>query len=120
MIEVKVQLLDARARVPQYAHSGPFGDIAADLYSIEDVTVPPNQIKDVSTGIALELPAEFGALIEDRSGLASKGITTVGGVIDTGYRGEIRVLIGNLSSEPYQIRAGVRIAQLRIVHRTEA
>ena len=74
----------------------------------------------VSTGIALEFPATHGALVEDRSGLAVRGVTTLAGVIDPGYRGEIKVVVTNLSAVAVEIRAGDRIAQLRIVERIEA
>ena len=58
------------------------------------------------TGLALGLPSGFGALVEDRSGMALKGITTLAGVIDPGYRGEIKVVMTNLSSLPYTITPG--------------
>jgi dUTP pyrophosphatase len=61
-----------------------------------------------------------GALVEDRSGLAMKGITTLAGVIDPGYRGEIKIVMTNLTAEPFAIAVGDRIAQLRIVQRIEA
>src|ERR1039457_4051962 len=73
-----------------------------------------------ATGIALEFPAAHGALVEDRSGLAVRGVTTLAGVIDPGYRGEIRVVMTNLGTQPVEIKAGDRIAQLRIVQRIEA
>jgi dUTP pyrophosphatase len=66
------------------------------------------------------LPAEFGALVEDRSGLSLRGLTTLAGVIDPGYRGEIKVVMTNLSAAAVEIKAGDRIAQLRIVRRIEA
>jgi dUTP pyrophosphatase len=73
-----------------------------------------------ATGIALEFPSTHGALVEDRSGLAVRGVTTLAGVIDPGYRGEIRVVMTNLNGAPVEIKAGERIAQLRIVQRIEA
>jgi dUTP pyrophosphatase len=68
----------------------------------------------------MELPSTHGALVEDRSGLAVKGITTLAGVIDPGYRGELKVVLTNLSTEPMVIAPGHRIAQLRIVERIQA
>lgn len=70
--------------------------------------------------MAFEFPPEFGALVEDRSGLALKGITTLAGVIDPGYRGELKVVMTNVGSHPFNIQPGDRIAQLRIVRRIEA
>jgi dUTP pyrophosphatase len=74
----------------------------------------------ISTGIALAIPDGFGAIVEDRSGVALQGLATLAGVIDTGYRGEIKVVIVNLGETAAMIRKGDRIAQLRIVHRIEA
>ena len=74
----------------------------------------------VATGIAMEFPATHGALVEDRSGLAVHGVTTLAGVIDAGYRGEIKVVMTNLGAAAVEIKAGDRIAQLRIVQRIEA
>ena len=68
----------------------------------------------------MEFPATHGALVEDRSGLAVRGVTTLAGVIDPGYRGEIKVVMTNLSAAAVEIKAGDRIAQLRIVRRIEA
>jgi dUTP pyrophosphatase len=117
---IKVLKLRPNAQVPRYAHSGPFGDLAADLYAVEPAVLDAGATVGVATGIALEFPATHGALVEDRSGLAVRGITTLAGVIDPGYRGEIRVVMTNLSAAAVEIKAGDRIAQLRIVQRIEA
>jgi dUTP pyrophosphatase len=117
---IKVLKLRPNAQVPRYAHSGPFGDLAADLYAVEPAVLDAGATVGVATGIALEFPATHGALVEDRSGLAVRGITTLAGVIDPGYRGEIRVVMTNLSAATVEIKAGDRIAQLRIVQRIEA
>jgi dUTP pyrophosphatase len=74
----------------------------------------------VPTGIALGLPADFGVLVEDRSGLAVKGITTLAGVIDPGYRGEIKAVMTNVSQVAHVIGVGDRVAQLRVVRRLQA
>jgi dUTP pyrophosphatase len=119
-VRIKVAKVQPAATLPRYAHTGPFGDLAADLFAAEAVTLPAGETKAVGTGLAFEFPAEFGALVEDRSGLALKGISTLAGVIDPGYRGELKVVITNLGSQPFDIAAGDRIAQLRIVRRIEA
>jgi dUTP pyrophosphatase len=90
------------------------------LYAAAAATIVPGETARVSTGIALEFPSEYGALVEDRSGLAVRGATTLGGVIDPGYRGEIQVVLTNLGAAPVQIAAGDRVAQLRLVRRIEA
>ena len=119
-VRIGVLKLHAAAQMPRYAHSGPFGDLAADLYAVEDTPLGPGATQAVATGVALELPATHGALIEDRSGLAVRGVTTLAGVIDAGYRGEIKVVMANLSAAAVEIKAGDRIAQLRVVRRIEA
>lgn len=111
---VKVKKLDSAAKLPAYAHPAEEGELGADLYALCGDRLEVGQIKMIGTGIALELPAGYGALVEDRSGLAAKGICTLGGVIDCGYRGEIKVVMANLSGQPYELAAGDRIAQLRL------
>lgn len=120
MAHIKVQKLHPAAQLPRYAHEGPYGDLAADLYAAEAATLAPGATLAVPTGIALEFPATHGALVEDRSGLALRGLTTLAGVIDPGYRGEVKVVITNLGAAAAEIKAGDRIAQLRIVQRIEA
>ncbi len=82
--------------------------------------VEPGQTILISTGIAMGFPAEYGALIEDRSGMAVRGLTTLAGVIDPGYRGEIKVVLTNLAAISQTVAAGDRVAQLRLVRRIEA
>jgi dUTP diphosphatase len=119
-VQIKVAKLQPNATLPRYSHAGPFGDLAADLAAAEAVTLAAGETKAVATGLAFEFPEEFGALVQDRSGLALKGISTLAGVIDPGYRGELKVVMTNLGSEPFEIKPGDRIAQLRIVRRIEA
>jgi dUTP pyrophosphatase len=119
-VRIKVMKLDAAAQLPRYAHTGPFGDLAADLYAVESTTLAAGATMPVATGVAMEFPSSHGALVEDRSGLAVRGVTTLAGVIDPGYRGEIKVVMTNLSAGAVEIKAGDRIAQLRIVRRIEA
>jgi dUTP pyrophosphatase len=118
--KILVQRLLPEAQIPRYAHTGPFGDLAADVYAAEAVTLEPGKTVAVRTGIAMELPSTHGVLVEDRSGLAVRGITTLAGVIDPGYRGELKIVLTNLSSEAHAVEVGQRIAQLRIVERIEA
>ena len=108
------------AQVPRYAHLGPYGDLAADLHAVSEWRVEPGETVAIPTGIALGLPAGYGALVEDRSGMALRGVATLAGVIDPGYRGEIKVVLTNLATMPHTIFPGDRIAQLRIVLRIEA
>lgn len=119
-VRIRVLKLDAVAQLPRYAHTGLYGDLAADLYAVVGVTIAAGATLAVATGVAMEFPATHGALVEDRSGLAVRGVTTLAGVIDPGYRGEIKVVMTNLSAAAVEIKAGDRIAQLRIVRRIEA
>ena len=112
---IQVQLLHPAAQLPRYAHTGPFGDLAADLHAVSGHTLQPGETIAIPTGIALGFPAGFGGLIADRSSLALRGLHTLAGVIDPGYRGELKVVLTNLSSAPIQLEANARIAQLRIV-----
>lgn len=117
---ILVQRLLPNAQLPRYAHTGPYGDLAADLFAAEAATLEPGATLVVRTGLAMELPSTHGALVEDRSGLALRGITTLAGVIDPGYRGELKIVLTNLGREPQLVAPGHRIAQLRIVRRIEA
>jgi len=121
---ILVQRLLASAQLPRYAHLGEYGDLAADLFAAEPATLAPvgqpGATQLVRTGLAMELPGTHGALVEDRSGLAVRGVTTLAGVIDPGYRGELKVVMTNLSTEAQTVSPGHRIAQLRIVERIQA
>jgi dUTP pyrophosphatase len=121
---ILVQRLLASAQLPRYAHLGEYGDLAADLFAAEPATLAPvgqqGATQLVRTGLAMELPSTHGALVEDRSGLAVRGVTTLAGVIDPGYRGELKVVMTNLSTEVQTVAPGHRIAQLRIVERIQA
>lgn len=119
-VRIGVKRLVPEAQLPRYAHVGEYGDLAADLYASQTMVIEAGATVPVPTGVAMEFPSTHGALVEDRSGLAVKGITTLAGVIDPGYRGEIRVVVTNLSPNALEVKQGDRIAQLRIVRRIEA
>jgi dUTP pyrophosphatase len=98
--------------IPQYAHAG---DAGADITASEKITIPPRERTLVSTGVRLEIPEGCVGLIWPRSGLAvKKGIDCGAGVIDSHYRGEIKVLLFNHSDTEFQIDPGDRIAQILI------
>jgi dUTP pyrophosphatase len=120
VVRLKVKKLVQEAKLPRYAHIGDYGDLAADLYASEAIVLEPGSTVAIPTGIAMEFPSTHGALVEDRSGLALKGLTTLAGVIDPGYRGEIRVVVTNLGTAALDVKSGDRIAQLRIVQRIQA
>jgi dUTP pyrophosphatase len=120
MISIGVKKLHPAAILPKYSHDGEFGDLAADLYSVEEVTFHTGDVRAIAIGIALEFPPGYGALVADRSGLAMKGLTTFAGVIDPGYRGELKVIAAYFGAAPLVLKAGDRVAQLRIVERLGA
>ncbi|MBM2821127.1 MAG: deoxyuridine 5-triphosphate nucleotidohydrolase, dUTP pyrophosphatase [Candidatus Berkelbacteria bacterium] len=100
------------AKLPRYAHTG---DAGLDLFSIEDKILNPQEKYVFNTGIAGQIPEKFVGLIWERSGLATRdGLISLGGVIDSGYRGEIGVGLWNLSKKKVKINQGDRIAQLLI------
>lgn len=116
-LTLKIKRLRENVKIPQYAHSD---DGGLDLYAAEDVTLAPNERTAISTGIAMEIPDGHVGLIWDKSGLSIKhGLKTLGGVVDSGYRGEIFVGIMNLSDAEYIIRKGEKIAQLIIQRKEE-
>lgn len=113
MIEqIGVKRLSPEAVLPTRAHAD---DAGLDLYGLEDAIIAPSQGKLLRTGIAVQLPKGFFALVADRSSQAKRGIKTAGGVIDSGYRGEIHVVLWNISGAELRIQKGDRIAQLLIL-----
>jgi dUTP pyrophosphatase len=97
---------------PTYATNGAAG---LDVVAAEDVTLAPGQRHAVATGFAISIPEGFEVQVRPRSGLALKhGITCLNtpGTIDHDYRGEVKVILANLGSEPFEVRRGERIAQL--------
>jgi len=110
-MKVKIKKLREDARIPEYAHEG---DAGMDLFSCEDCIILPKHRQVISTGIAMEIPKGYVGLIWDKSGIAKNGITTISGVGDSGYRGEYKVVLLNVSSKPYVVKKGQKIAQMLI------
>lgn len=122
-MELKIKLLSPNAKLPQYATAGAAAmDLAACME--EPVTIAPRQRVLLPTGIAIALPsAEYVALVFARSSMGAKhGICLSNGVgvIDSDYRGEIRVGLTNQSDVPYTIQPGDRVAQLAVMPVTRA
>ncbi len=109
-------VLDAGAKVPTYAHDT---DAAADLYALEDVYLEGgNKGIKIRTGVKIQLPEGWLALIIPRSSIGAKTplrLSNSVGLIDSGYRGELGVLYDNISDDLYEIKAGDRIAQLLVM-----
>ncbi|MBU2496772.1 MAG: dUTP diphosphatase [Nanoarchaeota archaeon] len=112
MIPIKIKKIVEYAILPKRAYEY---DAGFDLYSSEENILKPNERKLVKTGIAIEMPLNYHAEIRPRSGLAIKhGITVLNApaTIDSGYRGEIQVILINHSDEEFLVNKGERIAQL--------
>lgn len=92
---LKVKLLHPDAKAPTVNHAG--SDIGFDLYALEDAVLQPGILARLRTGIAVEGPEGYGFVLGDRSSMAMKGITYLGGRIDAGYRGEILVCLMNVN-----------------------
>jgi len=111
-VDVFVQKIAPDAMLPSYAK--PL-DAGLDLRSSEDAVIKPLERKLISTGIAVALPTNFVGLIWDRSGNSVRhGVHCMAGVIDAGYRGEIKVLMINLGNADFEVKKNDRIAQLLI------
>jgi dUTP pyrophosphatase len=115
-VDLAVTKLESGATLPSRAHDG---DAGLDLYACEAAHIGPGERWSVGTGIAVEIPAGHAGLVLPRSGLAREhGISLVNspGLIDAGYRGEVRVLLLNTDpAETFRVEAGDRIAQLVLV-----
>jgi len=110
---VKIKRVSPNAILPIYKTHGSSG---MDLCSIEKIDIGINEIKLVSTGIAVAVPNGYEAQVRSRSGLALKGIFVLNspGTVDSDYRGEVKVILANFGSDVFHIEKGDRIAQLVI------
>ena len=108
---IAVKKLFPSAELPTKATSD---DAGWDLYSSEDVTIPKGATVLIGTGISMAIPRGYAGLIWDRSSMGVKGIHRHAGVVDSGYRGHVKVCLHNSSEEFYHIKRGDRIAQMII------
>ena len=101
-----------KARMPEYANPG---DLGADLFfaEAEPVVIQPGGRRLLHTGVTAEFPDNWGAFLKEKSGLANKhGLAILGGVIDSGYRGEIAVIAHNTSDKCLEIAPGDKLCQM--------
>jgi dUTP pyrophosphatase len=116
VIEVAVRRLREDALVPSQAYDG---DAGLDLAACDSVVIGPGERVVVSTGIAVEIPGGYAGFVQPRSGLAARhgiGVVNSPGLIDAGYRGEIRVVLLNTDArETFTVEPGMRIAQLVVM-----
>lgn len=116
MIELPIRRLRDNAVLPRRAY---VGDAGLDLAACERVELEPGERATIGTGVALAIPEGYAGFVQPRSGLASRhGLTIVNapGLIDSGYRGEVQVVLLNTDArEPFVVEPGMRIAQLVIL-----
>ena len=115
IVDVQIQRLTETAIIPTYSHST---DACADIYADEDAIILPGCTAPISTGIALAIPDGFVVHVYARSGLSLKTnlrLANSVGIIDAGYRDELKILCWNAGTEPITIEKGMRIAQMDIM-----
>jgi len=110
-MKLKVKRIHKEAKLPTY---GLQGDAGMDLFSAEDILLEKGKAIPVPTGIQVAVPEGHVGLVWDKSGISLKGVHRLAGVIDSGYRGEIKVVMINLGEEPFVINKGKKIAQMLI------
>jgi len=111
-MNLNVKKLHPDAKLPGYAHSW---DAGMDLFAVETVTIEPGQVGKIKSGIAFEIPDGYVGLVWDKSGLSmNHKIKTLGGVIDSVYRGESIIGVINLGETAYTFEKGHKVAQMLI------
>lgn len=111
-MQLKWKKLDDRAKAPSKGHPG---DAGVDFFALEKVIFPPMGQMRVRTGVALEIPEGCVGLVWDKSSISfNKGLTSVGGVIDAGFRGEVTMSIFNTTNKEQTIEAGDKFIQIII------
>jgi len=110
-MEIRVKRIHPEARLPVYGHPG---DAGLDLFSIVDRELAPGEVFAVPTGIQVAVPPGHVGLVWDKSGISLQGVHRLAGVVDAGYRGEVRVVMINLGAAPYSVKKGMKIAQMLV------
>jgi dUTP pyrophosphatase len=119
-MKIKIQKINNDAVIPHYVHNG---DAGMDLYSVEEVILGAGERKLIGTGLKFEIPMGFELQVRPKSGLAANfGVTVLNtpGTVDSGYRGEVKVILYNSSKNEYQVKKGEKIAQAVIAKYEEA
>lgn len=111
MIRVGFKKLSKNAVIPKFAH---IGDAGFDFHSAQTIQIPPHTTKIIMTDLAVELPKNTELQVRCRSGIAAKTpliVKNAPGTVDAGFKGNIGIILHNLSNEPYVVNCGDRIAQ---------
>lgn len=119
-VTLRIKRLHPDATLPAYAHES---DAGMDVCSVDDLTIPPGGRALVRTGLVFLLPPRTEAQVRSRSGLAlKKGVFVLNspGTIDSGYRGEVGIILANTGDEPFEVKKGDRIAQVVLAPVTQA
>ncbi|MGB7297625.1 MAG: dUTP diphosphatase [Candidatus Aminicenantales bacterium] len=110
-MKLRVKRISAGARLPVYGHPG---DAGMDLFAAEEIMIGGGEVKAVPTGIKMAIPGGYVGLIWDKSGISLQGVHRLAGVVDAGYRGEVKVVMVNLGKTPYVFKQGQKVAQMLI------
>jgi len=110
-MELRVKRIHKDAKLPSYGH---VGDAGLDLFSVMDCVLKGGEARAISTGIQVAVPDGYVGLIWDKSGISLRNIHRLAGVVDSGYRGEVKVVMTNLSTEAFSVEKGMKIAQMLI------
>lgn len=110
-MKLKIQKLDEQAELVPFDHAT---DAGMDIKLVEDVVLAPHVPTRVRTGLAVEIPEGYVGLIWDKSSIGALGIKTLGGVVDAGYRGEVFIIMLNMTDELISFTAGKKIAQMLV------
>jgi len=108
---LRVKRIHPEAKLPVYGHPE---DAGVDLFSVVDRELAPGEVFAVPTGIQVAVPAGYVGLVWDKSGISLKGMHRLAGVVDSGYRGEVQVVMINLAAAPFSVRKGMKIAQMLV------
>ena len=112
VFSIQVQKINHDAKLPSFTYEG---DAGMDIFSNEDCEIEPSDKKTIGTGLKIAVPAGYAGFVWDKSGLAlNHSLTTLAGVLDSGYRGELKVILMNLGKETYEVKKGQKVAQLVI------
>jgi len=111
-MKLKVKKLREDAKLPTRGHEG---DAGVDFYSIDEVHLPPRERTEVPTGVAIQIPEGCVGLVWDKSSISFRmGLKTMGGVVDAGYRGEVKLCFYNTNDEEVVFEKGQKVAQMII------
>lgn len=110
-MELKVKRIHPEAKLPVYGHPG---DAGLDLFSVADRALGPGEVFAVPTGIQVAVPAGHVGLVWDKSGISLQGVHRLAGVVDSGYRGEVQVVMINFGPGTFAVKKGMKIAQMLV------